>query len=450
MGTKMSLYNSAGTLIADEGQGSSMSLPGTNASEIVFRVLEAGTYYICIESDDADSLGIYDIKLTSQETDVEAYVKAAEDAAINDPIYALDKCRVAIPIVAAMPASAEKAAYQARVDQLYEMIENAFLTTTNTTNFPGAIAQFMRLLGCLSYTESYYKIMDIGALFLKQNPVRNYTSLSELETAYNLTISQYNSLLGEVNSATDLASMKQALIHLAEQYPLVVTDAVAQAVLDKKAAGSYEYISEVFVLDSLNQVTFEATLRTVSGSSIIYTPLVGVISASIDGAPVSNGEFVEPGKDVTFTVVPDTGYEVYLWHVTGDYNNNSTLGGDLLPENVVNNQITFTNLHTVADVQVEIVKAPIIMIPIDNFSFSKGSATDDISVIVQVTDTKITSIRNENMMEEILIDGKCSIVGDIVTFDQDYLSGLSAGFYIFELYYENHMSPVQIYITVTD
>ena len=450
MDTVMYLYNSAGTLIAQNDDGSGKINDESHASEIDFTVTEAGTYYICIKSNDTQNQGRYDILLTSQATDIESYVKKVETAVANNPETAMDVYEEAVSVVAAMPNSAEKTAFQTRLDNAYSIIENKFITDTNSASKSGEIAYLMERLGCLDDNDLYEKNMDIGELSLKQNPIRNYTSINEIKAAFNATITQYNSILSEVNSATDLGSMKHALTDLAGQYPFIVSDTVAQAVLNKKEAANFDYISKIFTLDNLHQVTFGANLRTVSGSAITYTPIDNAISATMDGVPVINGQFVENGKNVTFTVVPDSGYEVYQWNLTGDYNNTGALGGSLPPDAVANNVLTFNNLHTPAGVQVQIVKTPIINIPPIDYTFSKSSSTGDFIFTAHTINTKITSIVNSYMQEDIMENGNCSIDGDNVTIKKDYLCGLSKGDYSFTIYYENSHSALYIMVHITD
>ena len=450
MDTVMYLYNSAGTLIAQNDDYSGKIKDEAHASKIDFTVTEAGTYYILIKSADTDNQGKYDILLTSQATDIESYVKKVETAVAKDPEYAMDVYEEAVSVVAAMSDSAEKTAFQTRLDQAYAIIENSFITDTNSASKSGEIAYLMERLGCLDSNVLDEKSMDIGELFLKQNPIRNYTSINEIKAAFNATITQYNSILSEVNSATDLGSMKYALTDLAGQYPFIVSDTVAQAVLNKKEAANFDYISKIFALDNLHHVTFGATLRTVSGSAITYTPIDNAISATMDGVPVINGQFVENGKNVTFTVVPDSGYEVYQWNLTGDFNNTGALGGTVFPKDVANNAITFNNLHTAAGVQVEIVKSPSINIPTIDYTFSKSSSTGDVIFTAHPINTKITTIFDSVTQKDILANGNCSIDGDNVTIKKDYLCGLSTGDHYFNIFYENSHNELYIMVHITD
>jgi len=396
------LMNSAGEQLVHKSD----TYEADTTIDFNYSVTEAGTYYVTVGSKWQD-MGFYKVELTSEETKVDDIVTTAEEVAEEEPQYAKSYYDTALRVVTAMTASAAKTAFETRLDAVYAKIEVALLPLVNSATSSNELLDNLSSLGWVSVDDFSYKTLEIVDLYLKEYPVRNYTSLSNAKASFDSVASRYYSILNGINSATDITSMRLALNELATLYPLRVTDTLAQKLLDNHI--NYELISD-FTLNNLCKVKYGATLRTVSGSAIITTTKNEAVSASVSGTSISSGTYVETGSDVVITIAYDSGYHVV----------------NIPPSAVGSYQVSFTNLQMDANVQAIIVKTPTIKIPTTTFKYPPHTVfTEDLLVPIHMEDTILQYARNENTNEQCLETGACRLEGNNLVITKELLNRMS-------------------------
>jgi hypothetical protein len=126
--------------------------------------------------------------------------------------------------------------------------EAQFVWDVNRIEGEGNMSEKLSELGNTAYEalETVQKV-EVAKLFILNRPDEGFADIAAIETALGTAINQYNNLLGAVNAADTVDSMKTALEAIGELFGINVTDLMAQAALDAKGDG-YESVSAIIAV----------------------------------------------------------------------------------------------------------------------------------------------------------------------------------------------------------
>jgi hypothetical protein len=196
--------------------------------------------------------------------------------------------------------------------------EAQFVWDVNRIEGEGNMSEKLLELGNAAYgaLEAVQKV-EVAKLFIINRPEEGFANIEAIETALGEAISQYNGLLGAVNSAETVEAMKTALQAIGTRFNIGVTDLMAQAALDGKGDG-YGSISEIIAVihNSIANVgslaEFKAALEDASKTVINLTADFSTDEKIlVDRAVTINGG----DKKITFTNDPTGWQGNYVLHV---------------------------------------------------------------------------------------------------------------------------------------
>jgi uncharacterized protein YuzE len=210
--------------------------------------------------------------------------------------------------------------------------EAQFVWDVNRIEGEGNMSEKLSELGNTAYEalETVQKV-EVAKLFILNRPDEGFADIAAIETALGTAINQYNNLLGAVNAADTVDSMKTALEAIGELFGINVTDLMAQAALDAKGDG-YESVSAIIAVIQ-SDVAKAAFLNYLEGE----VDKIDVAEVVIDGENIT----VTFDRDAKPTDVLQAANELVaalkgeLYSATLILNNDETNGGfDLADEGV--------------------------------------------------------------------------------------------------------------------
>jgi non-homologous end joining protein Ku len=167
--------------------------------------------------------------------------------------------------------------------------EAQFIWDINHIDGEGNMSEKLSELGNTAYEalETVQKV-EVAKLFILNRPDEGFADIAAIETALGTAINQYNNLLGAVNAADTVDSMKTALEAIGELFGINVTDLMAQAALDAKGDG-YESVSAIIA---------------VIQSDVAKAAFLNYLKDKVEDIEVADVEIV--GEDITVTFDRDT------------------------------------------------------------------------------------------------------------------------------------------------